>query len=151
FVVDMNAVLDYLRKSRAITKFDLFGRNIGAGLSLGVGANRPETRKIIADGPWISLEIMKKKMKDKRSKEVIIPFGYDKNLEPGYACDKKTLLRGVLVIVSPQDDMINPQDITALHCVSNTYIAKTSPSNADNFSSDKNAYFDRVNKFLIQQ
>ncbi|MBK7852549.1 MAG: alpha/beta hydrolase [Bacteroidetes bacterium] len=61
FLNDLNAMLDYLRKSRAITKFDLYGQNIGAGISLGVGANRTETRKIIADGPWTGLEIMKKK------------------------------------------------------------------------------------------
>src|SRR4030095_10941800 len=35
FITDLNAVLDHLRKSRAITKFDLFGQNIGAGLSIG--------------------------------------------------------------------------------------------------------------------
>ena len=47
FLNDLNAMLDYLRKSRAIMKFDLYGQNIGAGISLGVGANRPETRKLL--------------------------------------------------------------------------------------------------------
>jgi len=61
FIADLNGVADYLRKSRAITKFDLYGTNIGAGLSLGVGCNRTETRKIIADGSWTGLELMKKK------------------------------------------------------------------------------------------
>ena len=62
FIVDLNSVLDYLRKSRAITKFSLYGINIGAGLSIGVGANRIETQKVIADGPWVGLEVMKKKI-----------------------------------------------------------------------------------------
>src|SRR6185295_19903003 len=48
FITDLNTVLDYLRKSRAITKFDLYGIGVGGGLSLGVGANRPETKKIVA-------------------------------------------------------------------------------------------------------
>ena len=151
FLNDLNAMLDYLRKSRAITKFDLYGQNIGAGISLGVGANRTETRKIIADGPWTGLEIMKKKMKEKKGKDVIIPFGFDKNYEPMYACDRtRVTLKGVMLIVSPQDEMLNPNDMKSLKCVSQTYVVNASPGNAENFNTDKNAYFERVNKFLNQ-
>ncbi|MFZ7105147.1 MAG: alpha/beta hydrolase [Bacteroidota bacterium] len=151
FINDLNAMLDYLRKSRAITKFDLFGKNIGAGLSLGVGSNRTETRKIIADGPWTGLEPMKKKIKDKKGKEVIIPFGYDKTYEPMYACDKsRPNIKGVLVIVTPQDDLIKPEDTKTLRCATQTYIVANSPSNAENFSTDKNVYFEKVSKFLNQ-
>lgn len=149
FMNDLNTILDYLRKSRAITKFDLYGKNIGAGISLGVGANRPETRKIIADGPWIGLEIMKKKIKEKQGKDVIIPFGYDKSFEPLYACDKaRPNIKGVMVIVSPQDEMINPSDLKALRCTTQTYVVTSSPSNAANFETDKNTYFEKINKFL---
>jgi pimeloyl-ACP methyl ester carboxylesterase len=151
FVNDLNAVLDYLRKTRAITKFDLYGLNIGAGISLGVGSQRPDTRKIIADGPWTSLQDMKKKLKEKRNLDVTMPFGYDKNYEPLYGCDKMIPhLRYVLVIVSAQDDLINPQDVAALKCVTSTYVVKASASNAENFSADKNTYFERVTKFLVQ-
>ena len=151
FATDLNTVLDYLRKSRAIVKFDLFGLNIGAGLSLGVGATRTETRKIIADGPWTSLEQMKKKFKEKKNKEINLPFGYDKNFEPLYACDKmRPHLKGVLVIVSMLDDLISPADLPQLKCASSTYIVKTSPSNAENFNTDKNAYFEKITKFLNQ-
>ena len=148
---DLNAVLDYLRKTRAITKFDLYGINIGGGISLGVGMNRPETRKIIADGPWTGLEPMKKKIKEKKGKDAIIPFGFDKNMEPMYACDKsRPNVRGVMIIVSPQDEMLNPTDMKLLKCATQTYIVTNSPSNAQNFSTDKNAYFERVSKFLNQ-
>jgi uncharacterized protein len=150
FLNDLNAVCDYLRKSRAITKFDLFGLNIGAGLSLGVGCNRPETKRIIADGPWTGLELMKKKMKEKKNKDVIIPFGYDKTFEPMYACDKARPGIKVLLIVSPQDEMLNPVDMKLLKCSTQTYIVPQSPSNAENFSTDKNFYFEKVSKFLIQ-
>ena len=149
FLTDLNAVADYLRKSRAITKFDLYGTNIGAGLSLGVGCNRPETRKIIADGSWTGLELMKKKYKEKKSKDVIIPFGYDKNYEPMYACDRsRPNLKGVMLNVSAQDEMINPADMKLLKCQTNLYVVTGSPSNADNFSTDKNVYFEKVSKFL---
>ena len=149
FIIDLNTVLDYLRRSRAITKFDLYGIGIGGGLSLGVGANRPETKKIIADGPWTGLEIMKKKYKEKKGKDVIIPFGFDKNFEPIYAMDKpRNTIRGVMVIVSPQDELITPSDTRMIKSVTETFIVKNSPSNAENFSIDKNAYFDKVSKFL---
>jgi pimeloyl-ACP methyl ester carboxylesterase len=151
FLNDLNGACDYLRKSRAITKFDLYGQNIGAGLSLGVGCNRPETRKIIADGSWTGLENMKKKYKEKLNKDIIIPFGYDKTYEPMYACDKmRPTLKGVMLIVSMKDEMINPADMKLLRCATNTYIVPGSATNAENFSSDKNFYFEKVSKFLVQ-
>jgi uncharacterized protein len=151
FIADLNSVLDYLRKSRAITRFDLYGQNIGAGLSIGVGAQRPETRKIIADGPWTGLEPMKKKIKEKMNKEVNMPFGYDKNYEPMYAFDKpKGKITGLLTIVSPQDPLITPADMKTLKGVTDVYTVKESPKNADNFSTDKNAYFEKIAKFLGQ-
>jgi uncharacterized protein len=152
FVTDLNSVLDYLRKTRGVTKYDLFGKNIGAGLSIGVGTQRPDARKIIADGPWTSLEGMKKKLKEKHSKDVLIPFGFNKMNEPLYGCDKSAAhLRGVMVIVSGQDDLINPQDIGMLKCVTNTYVVKDSPNNGENFNTDKNTYFERIAKFLAMQ
>jgi uncharacterized protein len=151
FVTDLGAVLDYLRKTRAITKFDLYGRNIGAGISIGVGTQRPETRKIIADGPWTSLEQMKKKIKEKRNKEIITPFGYNKNNEPLYGCDRAVPhLKGTMVIVSAQDELVTPQDVATLKCVNSTYVVKSSANNDENFTADKNTYFEKVTKFLIQ-
>lgn len=149
FITDLNAVLDHLRKSRAITKFDLFGLNIGAGLSIGVGYNRPETKKIIADGPWTSLEGMKAKIKSKSGKDVNMPFGFDKNHEPIYAFDKnKGSAKSMMIIVSAQDPLIGPGDVKIIKGVNEVYIVKNSPSNADNFSTDKNAYFEKISKFL---
>lgn len=151
FVNDLNAVLDYLRKSRAITKFDLFGTNIGAGLSIGVGISRPETRKIIADGTWINLEFMKKKFKEKKRKDVNLPFGFDKMIEPQYACDRQhPHIKGIMVIVSATDDMVGPQDIRMLKGINDTYIVKSATNNSENFSSDKDVYFKRVSSFLNQ-
>ncbi len=148
FITDLNAALDYLRKSRAITKFDLYGTGIGAGLSLGVGANRTETKRIIADGPWVSLEGMKAKIKAKYGKDVVIPFGFDKTYEPQYAFDKpKAKLMGILIIVTPKDELIGPADVKAVRGA-DTYIVKNSPSNKDNFVTDKNTYFEKIAAFL---
>ncbi|MDQ3050031.1 MAG: alpha/beta hydrolase [Bacteroidota bacterium] len=149
FITDLNAILDHLRKSRAITKFDLFGLNIGAGLSIGVGANRTETKKIIADGPWTSLEGMKSKIKSKTGKDVNMPFGYDKTHEPLYAFEKpKGPLKNLMIIISAQDPIVGPADVKVIKGVNEVYIVKNSPSNADNFSTDKNTYFEKISKFL---
>ncbi len=149
FLTDLSSVLDYLRKSRAITKFNLYGTNIGAGISLGVGANRVETQKIVADGPFLSLETMKNKIKERRQKEVMMPFGFDKNYEPLYAYGKTPAhLKGVLVIVSANDDLITPADTKLLKGITKTYIVKGSPSNDKNFTSDKNKYFEEISNFL---
>ena len=129
FIVDLTSTLDYLRKSRAVTKFNLYGQSIGAGLSIGVGAQRAETVKIIADGPWTSLELMRKKYSE-IGKVVVLPFGYDKNYEPIYAFDKpKAQIKGLLAIVSPNDKLITPADIKTINGVTDTYVVKTSPAN----------------------
>jgi pimeloyl-ACP methyl ester carboxylesterase len=150
FITDLNAVLDYLRKSRAITKFDLFGLNIGAGLSIGVGANRTETKKIIADGPWTSLEGMKSRIKSKSGKEPVMPFGFDKNHEPVYAFDKpKGGPKSLMVIVSSKDPLVGPTEIKTIKGVTEVYVVKESATNQENFSSNKDLYFQKISKFLV--
>lgn len=148
FITDLNAVLDFLRKGRAITKFDLYGVGIGAGLSIGVGANRPETKKIIADGPWISLEGTRAVYKAKQGKAIDMPLGFDKNFEPQYALEKtRPHLKGILVIVSLNDQLVGPADVKPLKGTEN-FVIKTSKSNSENFSTDKNAYFEKIRKFM---
>ena len=46
--------------------------------------------------------------------------------------------------------MINPNDMKLLKCQTTMYIVANSPSNAENFNTDKNVYFEKVNKFLNQ-
>lgn len=145
---DLNAAIDYLRKTYAVTRLDLYGIAIGGGLSLGVGANRTEIRKIIADGPWISLEKTKAKIKDKTGKDVIVPFGFDKNYEPMYGlASAKPHIKSILIIVASADEIISPMDVKGI-AGSETYIPKGSMSNKDNFSTDKNAYFTKISGFL---
>ena len=95
--------------------------------------------------------IMKKKIKEKQGKDVIIPFGFDKMYEPMYACDNsRSQLRGVMLIISPKDEMITPADTKMLKCITNNFVVTNSPSNKENFSTDKNAYFEKVSRFLLQ-
>jgi hypothetical protein len=53
-----------------------------------------------------------------------------------------------MVIVSAQDGLVVPADIKQIKGVSEMYIVKGSASNAENFSSDKNIYFEKVSKFI---
>jgi len=88
-------------------------------------------------------------MKDKKGKDVIIPFGFDKTYEPVYAFDKaRPQLKGILAFVSNQDDMIKAEDMKLIRGISSVQVVANSPSNAKNFETDKNAYFERVKKFL---
>ncbi len=155
FITDLNTACDYLKKLRASAKFDFYGINIGGGLSLGVGANRIETRRIIVDGPWASLEGMKAKIKAVKGKDVVIPFGFDKNYEPMYGLESpKTKIISILIFVSPKDELIGPADVKAIanakgaKAVTEVYQVKKSLSNSQNFSTDKNDYFDKIIKLL---
>lgn len=157
FIVDLNTAIDYLKKLRSTGKFDFYGINIGAGLSLGVGANRIETRRIIVDGPWGSLEAMKEKIKKVQGKDVVIPFGFDKNYEPVYGLENpKTKIQSVLIFVSPKDELISVAEVKAIanakgiKAVTEVYQVKKSPNNSQNFSTDKNAYFEKINELLAK-
>jgi hypothetical protein len=78
-----------------------------------------------------------------------MPFGFDKNHEPIYAFEKpKGPLKQVLVIISAQDPIVGPSDVKSIKGVSEVYVVKNSPTNADNFSTDKNIYFEKISKFL---
>mgnify|MGYP003344606013 CR=1 FL=1 len=93
---------------------------------------------------------IKKKIKEKQGKDVIIPFGFDKTFEPAYACEKQhPQIKGIMTIVSSNDVMINAQDLKSLGCKTNSYVVTGSTSNAGNFSFDKNAYFEKISKFLM--
>lgn len=91
---------------------------------------------------------MKKKIKDKLGKDVVMPFGFDKNYEPMYAMEKPKGMKGLMVIVSPQDALINPTDVKQIKGISETYVVKNSAKNDDNFITDKNLYFEKISKFL---
>ncbi len=146
FITDLNTVLDHLRKSRAITKFDLFGKGMGAGLSIGVGQSRTETKKVIADGPWVTLESMQAAIKAKQAKHVDMPLGFDKNIEPLYALEKSRPTK-IMVIVSANDPVIGPAEVKPLKGTE-IVVIKNSPNNVENFSTDKNAYFEKIRKFM---
>lgn len=149
FINDLQSVIDYIKGEKKLNRIDLYGIGVGAGLSIGVGANRPETKNIIADAPWISLQVMEKKMREATGKTPTMPFAFEKTYEPQFAFDKPTPhLKGVMAIVAPKDPVISPSEIKLIKGVTEVYVVKGSPGNPENFSTDKNLYFQKVVAFL---
>lgn len=151
FVKDITAVIEYARKFG--TQFDLYGVGIGAGLSLSVGANRPEIRRIIADGTYNTFEETKNKIKEKTGTDIMMPLAYEKTfMEPKYALDAKgEQLYGVMFIVGQNEEITTPDDVKQLaklkNKVSAVYVVPGVKNDA-NFSTNKNEYFNQIKKFL---
>jgi uncharacterized protein len=154
FQKDLDAAVTYSRKYHSKMKvLDLYGIGIGAALSIAVGANRTEVLQVIADSPYSKLEDMKKRIKEKRNTEVLLPLGYNKYLvEPYYALETKgTSLYGVMFIVGELDDLVAPADARELAKVqknrSTIFIVKGVTSKGT-FSTDKNKYFEHIREFI---
>ena len=153
FVKDLMGVIDYTRKFHNVQNFDLFGIGIGAGLSLAIGANRTEIRRIIADAPYISFQTRQKQLKDKKDIAVEMPTVYNKYyMEPIYAlAEKGSHLYGILYVAGENDVILGPDDLKPLVKLkkkkSKVYKVKGA-TNAENYTSDKEAYFDQIKTFL---
>lgn len=154
FEKDLNAAIDFVRKYHSKMKtVDLYGCGIGGALSISVGANRDEIFQVVADSPYSKLEDMKKRIKEKRNVDVLLPLGYNKYmLEPFYALETKgTSLYGVMFIAGDLDDLCTPDDVKALSKVqknrSQVYIVKGANA-SETFSKDKNKYFEAIREFI---
>jgi uncharacterized protein len=149
FIIDLNSVCDWIKGAKKINRFDLYGIGIGAGLSIGVGANRPETKHVVADAPWTSLQTMEKKILSATGKAVTMPFAFDKNYEPEFAFEKPTPhLKGVMAIVADKDAVLGSKDLKAVKGITSVYVVKGCEQNPQNFAMDKNLYFQKVVAFM---
>ncbi len=152
FVKDITAVVDYTRKYYN-TQFDMFGIGIGAGLSLSVGANRPEVRRIIADGTYSSFEQTKNKYKTVKGEDIMMPLAYDKMfMEPLYAlASKGEQLYGIYYIVGANETLCGQDDVKSLvklkPKISDSYVVPNVANDAT-FTSNKNEYFNKIKKFI---
>ena len=151
FVKDITAVVEYTRKYYN-TIFDMYGIGMGAGLSVSVGANRPEIRHIIADGTYVSFEAYRNKFKSVTGNDVLMPLAYDKTfMEPQYALvDKGSQLMGIMYIVGEKEDIVTTDDVKALLKLNKNSVMYTVPDvkNDANFTTNKNEYFNQIKKFL---
>lgn len=154
FEKDLQAAINYSRKYQSKMKIlDLYGIGIGGAMSIAVGTSRPEIHQVIADSPYATLEGMKKRIKEKRNIDVLLPLGFNKYLmEPYYALEKNgTALYSVMFICGEYDDIAGPDDMKELAKVqknrSTIFIVK-GVSGRETFTKDKNAYFEEIREFL---
>ncbi len=154
FEKDLNAAIDYARKYHSKMKtLNLWGKEVGAGLSISVGCNRKEIFQVIADSPYSTLEGIKKSYKDMAGKEVLLPLGFNKYmLEPFYALESKgTSLYGVMFIAGEKELIYSPADIKTLSKVQknrSTVVIVKDANASETFTKDKNKYFENIREFL---
>lgn len=154
FEKDLNAAIDWYRKYHSKMKIvDLWGKGIGAGLSISVGCNRKEIFQVVADAPYSKLEDIKKRIMSVEGKDVLLPLGYNKYmLEPYYALESKgTSLYGVLFIAPELDPVYTQDEIKNLSKIqknrTSVFVVKGAYY-ADTFTKDKNVYFEKIRDFI---
>ncbi len=154
FEKDLNGAIDYVRKYHSKMKtVDLYGKQVGAGLSLAVACNRKEIFQVIADSPYSTLEGIKKAIKDYTSKDVMLPLGFNKYmLEPYYALESKgTAIYNALLIAGETEAVYSVAVIKELNKVqkSRTQTLVIKGANAsETFTKDKNKYFEDIRNYL---
>lgn len=159
FQDDVKAMIDFCRK-QFVQTFHIYGHGMGAGLAMGIGWNRTEIKKIIADTPFLSMEDLEKRFSS-WDEPMEVPFaGYDKKYEPIYSLDvEPSILKGnykdVLLIIGSNDILMKEADMKAMQKKQPKIIKKiyvvNNPDGQDNFMVDKSAYFTTIGTFLDQQ
>ncbi len=154
FEKDLNAAIDYVRKYHSKMKtVDLWGKEVGAGLSIGVACNRKEIFQVIADSPYSTLEGIKKNFKDFAGKDVLLPLGYNKYMiEPYFALESKgTAIYNVLLIAGELETVYtvaNIKDLSKLQKNRSQVIIIKGANSSETFTKDKNKYFEDIRNFL---
>ncbi len=154
---DLKAMIDFCRK-QYVQSFNLYGWGVGAGLSLGIGYNRKEIKKIIADTPFLSMEDLETRFED-WDEPMEVPFaGYDKKYEPIYSVDNEpSIIKGttkrVKLIVGSNDILFRASDYKSMMAKQKKIFDKTiyvveNPDGKDNFRVSKADYFKVINEFL---
>ncbi|MFC2113760.1 alpha/beta hydrolase [Bacteroidota bacterium] len=154
FQKDLEGVIDYMKRQYPSLKTThLYGMGIGAGLSLGIGANRPEISKVIADSPYLSFELTEKRYMEVFGQKVMMPLGFDKTwMEPVYALeDKAAGLTGIMLIAGENDELFTPADMKELYKLRKsitTLYTVPGAKRTTTFMTSKDAYFKEIKKFL---
>lgn len=154
FQDDLETMIDHCRKEHVAT-FNLYGWGIGAGLSLGIGYNRTEIKKIIADTPFLSMEDLEERFSS-WDDPMEVPFaGYEKKNEPMKAIQEapgKNLV-GVKLIIGSNDELYSSDDMVKLLKAApktfdkDIYVVKN-PDRKDNFEIDEEGYTIAMSEFL---
>lgn len=153
FAKDLDAAVSYAHKSMDITRVFLYGKGIGAALSIGACSGRRDVQKVIADSPYSDLNSYQKALKDVKNEDVMIPLAYDKLLlEPIYALAGKYAKTSKYLLINGDDDAIfTTKSMKTLAKVNKTNVEIHSVKKAtysNTFSKDKAAYFEVIKSFV---
>lgn len=153
FTKDIDAAVDFIQKKSNVTRVYLYGKGIGAALSIGCGAARRDVMKVIADSPFNSLDEYQKDLKAVAGKDVKIPLAYDKNLvDPAIALTGKLAnLSKYLLICGDLDPVHTDKNMKSLQKLDKTNIEVHTVKKANyqtTFSTDKAAYTARLKEFM---
>lgn len=152
FATDLTGAIEYVKKYHALLSIDLYGYGIGAGLSLGVGANNLKVHRVVADNPYTTFETVQNRYETKTGTRIMMPMGYSPTLlEPKMVLeDKGEHLRGILLIVGEQGSIMTNADMLELQAlkkkVTTIYTVK-GVDNDKNFSSNRDEYFKQIKAF----
>ncbi len=153
FQDDMASMIDHVRKTHS-NRFSLYGWGIGGGLALGVGFGRVETRAIVADTPFLSMEDLEERFSS-WDEPMEVPFaGYERRYEPetALANGPGKHLEAVGLIVGSNDKVMKKADMVKLKnlqkkLVKGVYVVEN-PDRKDNFRTDKAAYTAKLKSWL---
>lgn len=152
FQDDYTSMIDFCRK-KFTPKFSVYGWGIGGGLSLGIGWNRSEVNKIIADTPFLSMEDLETRFED-WDEPMEVPFaGYEKKNEPIFSLDNEPNGdKEVLLIVGSNDILFKSDDYEKLKKkqkkVVKEIVVIENPDRKDNLKADKTTYRSKIKEFL---
>jgi dienelactone hydrolase len=153
FQKDLDAVIDFADNQANNTRVYLYGKGMGAGLSLATGANSRKVQKVIADSPYKDLISLQAKFKTAKSEDILIPLAYDKNLiDPAVGlANKEAKLKKYLIIYGGDDEIYDKSDMKDLSKIQkdNTELEEIKKADySSTYSNDKTAYFKIIEDFL---
>ncbi len=153
FASDLDAAIDFAHKTYGISRVYLYGKGIGASLSICACSARRDVQKAIADSLYSDLNSYQKAVKTVKNEDVMIPLAYDKMLlEPKYALAGKYANTSKYLLINGDDDLLfTSKEMKNLAKINNDNVEIQSIKKADytnTFSKDKAAYFEIIKAFI---
>jgi len=149
FQDDFKAMVDFTRKLSPT--FDAYGWGIGGGLALGVGWNRREIRKIIADTPFLSMEDLESRFAPSgKNPSKVTAAGYKKANEPVHALAKPPAgTKSVKILVGSKDAKYKKADMQKIASKKSKNASVSVIKGGDGKDNSKSSsYFTTIKTFL---
>jgi dienelactone hydrolase len=153
FAKDLDAAIDFAHASYEVNQVFLYGKGIGASLSICAASGRRDVQKAIADSPYDELNNYQKLIKEIKGEDIMIPLAYDKSqLDPQFALSGKYAKTSqYLIINGAEDQLCSVKILKSLAKINPDNVQLNTVKKADystTFSSDKTAYFKVISEFL---